>query len=682
MTNKKAYGLPTTKKEKNRFRPLPIFITVMIFFVLGNWCASQIFAHVFDYQAVLGGKNKLYAPWAWWGWYQDYGNQYQEQFKLAVSAGILITGLPLMVLALAITLGARKTKRIGDLHGSSHWATEEEIKDTALLNEKGVYVGGWVEPKAGAGKVRYLRHNGPEHIIAFAPTRSGKGVGLVLPTLLSWEESAVVLDIKGENYALTSGWRKKYANNTILRCDFSNPTDCARYNPLAEIRIGTSFEVGDAQNLATIIVDPKGEGLKSHWDKTSFDLLTGIILHACYMAIVEGKTPTLPQAGRMLSDPERTIEVLLNEMLTYPHVDGKPHYVIASSARDMLDKPEQEAGSVVSTAKSFLSLFKDPVVAANVSASDFRIRDLMNADNPVTLYLVINPADKERLKPLIRTLITQMIRILVEKMEFKDGRSVKHYKHRLLLLLDEFPSFGKMEILEEALAYMAGYGLKAYLIAQDKEQITADKAYGRSETVTSNCHIRIAYAPNKPETAEYLSKLCGDTTVVKESTTVSGKRTGVYLGNVSTTDNEHRRPLLTPDECMRLPGAKKNANGDILEAGDMLIIVSGFAPIYGKQILYFLDPTLIARARVPALEQTERLGGNPFDDNEIAAKSIDLDDEQTHSGYDWEIEDTPEENLPVDTSTDETPETETKTEETPEENSDENQKPKTIELNF
>ncbi len=611
------YGLPKQQLKTN-YRPLPIFITVMIFFTVGNWACSQLFAHIFHYQPVLGGFKHLYAPWAWWKWYSLYHLTYPRQFMAAMSFGVVATGTPLLIIALAITRNARKRNKIEDLYGSAHWATEQEIKNTSLLEGEGVYVGGWIDPQS---KLRYLRHNGPEHVIAYAPTRSGKGVGLVLPTLLSWTESCVVLDIKGENYALTTAWRKHHANNVILRFDPTSATNSIRYNPLAEIRLGTEFEVGDAQNLGNIIVDPKGEGLKSHWDKTSFDLLTGLILHALYYLQAEGRTASLPTVSRMLSDPSRTISVLLNEMLTFPHVDGKPHYAVASSARDMLDKPEQEAGSVVSTAKSFLSLFKDPVVARNVSGSDFKIHDLMNSQKPYSLFLVINPADKGRLQPLIRTLITQLVRVLVEKMEFKDGRSVKHYKHRLLLLLDEFPSLGKLEIIEEALAYMAGYGLKSYLITQDKEQVVG--AYGKDETITSNCHIKIAYAPNKPETADYLSKLCGEATVVKDSITVSGKRFGMLLGQLSTTYNETRRPLLTPDECMRLPGAIKDSKGDIVSAGDMLIICAGFAPIYGKQILYFLDKALMARARLGAVA-TDRPSG---DSDTGDSGPINLDDD-------------------------------------------------------
>ena len=222
----------------------------------------------------------------------------------------------------------------------------------------------------------------------------------------------------------------------------------------------------------------------------------------------------------------------------------------------------------------------------------------MNNEKPVSLYLVVRPSDADRLRPLIRLVITQIVRRLTEKMEFKDGRSVAHYKHRMLLLIDEFASLKRLSVMEEALAFMAGYGLKAYLIVQDLQQITA--AYGREEGLVGNCHIRIAYAPNKIETAELLSRMSGQKTVIRKQTTVSGKRFGYVLGQVSESMQEVQRPLITADEAMRLPAAVKDSNDQIVEPGHMLIFVAGHAPIYGRQILYFRDPTFQARAKVSA----------------------------------------------------------------------------------
>ncbi|MBU2867916.1 type IV secretory system conjugative DNA transfer family protein, partial [Pacificibacter marinus] len=316
----------------------------------------------------------------------------------------------------------------------------------------------------------------------------------------------------------------------------------------------------------------------------------------------------VPMADAMLADPERDTGELWMEMATYGHVDGQNHPAVGSAARDMMDRPEEEGGSVLSTAKSYLALYRDPVVARNVSESEFKIRDLMNHDNPVSLYIVTQPNDKARLRPLVRILVNMIIRLLADEMTFEKGRPVAHYKHRLLAMLDEFPSLGKLEILQESLAFVAGYGIKCYLICQDLNQLKSrETGYGPDETITSNCHVQNAYPPNRIETAEHLSRLTGQTTVVKEQITTSGRRTSALLGQVSRTIQEVQRPLLTPDECLRMPGPVKNAKGDIDTAGDMVVYVAGYPAVYGKQPLYFKDPIFLARAQIEAPKVCDKL---------------------------------------------------------------------------
>jgi len=147
---------------------------------------------------------------------------------------------------------------------------------------------------------------------------------------------------------------------------------------------------------------------------------------------------------------------------------------------------------------------------------------------------------------------------------------------------------------------MAGYGLKFYLICQDINQLRSrETGYGADEAISSNCHIQNAFPPNRLETAEHLSRLTGQTTVVQDKLTVSRRRMSPVHTQESRTHHEVQRPLLTPDECLRMPGPKKDAQGQIMEAGDMVIYVAGFPAIYGRQPLYFHDPTFAARAAIP-----------------------------------------------------------------------------------
>lgn len=603
-------------------------------FGLGLQAATQYFAYKFEYQAVLGANfNGIYFPWSIFSWCGKWYTQYPAVFTGAGSIGILVAAGGLLCCAILKMASMNSAKANQYLHGSARWADKKDIEEAGLLSNEGVYVGAWQDNN---GHVHYLRHNGPEHVLTYAPTRSGKGVGLVLPTLLSWPHSAVITDLKGELWAMTAGWRQKHAKNKVLRFEPAAANGSVSWNSLDEIRVGTEHEVGDVQNLATLIVDPDGKGLENHWQKTAQSLLVGVILHVLYKARAEGLPASLPAIDETLADRNKDITKLWVEMTQYPHIDGKTnHPAVASAARDMMDRPEEEAGSVLSTAKSYLSLYRDPVVAKNVSQSDFRIKDLMNHESPVSLYIITQPNDKARLRPLVRIMMNMIVRLLADKMEFErveaekssllekslklfgiknkkpDSayvRTKKTYKHKLLAMIDEFPSLGKLEILQESLAFVAGYGIKFYLICQDINQLKSrETGYGPDETITSNCHVQNAYPPNRVETAEHLSKLTGQTTIVKEQITTSGRRVSGMLSQVSKTLQEVQRPLLTVDECLRMPGPKKDAEGQIEKGGDMVIYVAGFPTIYGKQPLYFQDKIFTARAAVPEPTASDKI---------------------------------------------------------------------------
>lgn len=578
-----------------------VFISLLII----NIFATQYIAYNFKYSPSLGSPiyNGYYSPLKWIEWSYLYSSTYPTLFKTFFIYYAIALVLCFSIFVIIKLFYIRKSRAIQDLHGSAHWATFKEIKNMGIVdNEAGVYIGGYKHKKS----VEYLRHNGAEHIIVFAPTRSGKGVGLVLPTLLSWSESALVLDIKGELYALTAGWRAKYAKNHILKFD-PTCTDGSgiKFNILEEVRLGTPYEIKDVQNIAINLIF-KGEstvdssGNSAYFKNEAASFLTANILYALHSALNNLEVPpTLNSLYKFINNPSKSIQELLKEMLqvNVPSMSDDTKAIIQSISRSMLNKGDNELSGVIGSASEALNLYVDPIIANNISKSDFKITDLMNLDNPATLYLIIPPSDKDRLKPLNNLIINQIFRTLTrESLKFKDGSSKKSYKHRLLFMADEFTGVGKLGVIEEQLAYMAGYGIKGYIIIQDLAQLYA--LYGKDESIISNCHVRIAFAPNKVETAEILSKMSGTTTIVKKSITSSGNRTAVILGNVSETLQEVQRPLITADEVMRLNPAKKDKNGNITEAGDMLIFIAGESPIYGKQILYFKDKTFLSRSKI------------------------------------------------------------------------------------
>jgi type IV secretion system protein VirD4 len=553
--------------------------------------------------AVLGvlRLGPLYAPLNFFFWWWRFGDVPGTAPVWRV--GMWLVSVPShLAVFLAVVIAVRRARRLGgptDTHGSARWAERADLEAAELIGrDAGVYVGAWPEGET----LHYLRHAGPQHVLAFAPSRSGKGVGLVLPTLLSWPASCVVNDVKGENWALTAGWRRHHLGSICLKFDPTAPVgSAARYNPLLEVR-PWPLDVRDAQLVADMLIDPDGQGSRDHWDLTAHDLLVGVILHVLYAE----RDKTLHGCLRLLADPARAIESTLSTMLTAVHdsdgtlgwMDGagqptRTHPAVAGSARTLLNKSDNERSSVVSSAVKFLNLYRDPVVVRNTETSDFAVRDLMHAEVPVSLYLTVPPADIHRTRPLLRLLLQQIVSRLTEAMDFADGRAVAGYRHRLLLMLDEFPTLGRMDVLQTALAYLPGYGITAYLIVQDLTQLA--HAYGRYDSIVSNCHVRVAYAANKVETARLISDMAGTMTVHKETRTYTGNRLNPVLMHVMASEQETSRPLLTPDEVMRLP------------EDAALIFVAGQPAIYGRKIRYYADPEFTERARMHPPARSDRI---------------------------------------------------------------------------
>ena len=677
-------------------------------------------------------------------------SQTLTQYLQAIFAGLLVFFLGLAAFTF-LRMRLRAEKPNPYLHGSARWASRDDLVQAGLVGRKvngvaakheGVFVGQWRDPSTGAHE--FLRHDGPEHVAAIAPTRSGKGVGLVVPTLLSWVHSVVVNDIKAELYAMTSGWRAKFANNRV--CAFqpgggANLTDpatgkdnAAYWNPLFEVRLGGSG-VGDAESVAQLLVDPDGKGIEDdHWLGTSKDLFWGMILYLVYIHRENARNPHLAQAlrakeaalaerereakdrlagavtdadkkaaaaelaklqsvraeqlqsvradyaGQVQADPDPFAgndEVRaanqrlyaekyksepppydfasLGELSRHLSDSGGPDHpfwgrmaevgayltgqtdpglatdpekrmrldiarrnaaiggdyegwgnVILQSAKDMMARPEDEAGSVLSTAKRVISLYRDPIVARSTNCSDFSVADLMDGERPMSLYIITPPGDKGRLRPVIRLLLNTVIRKNATVMEYEKGRAKQAHKHRLLLLIDEFPSLGRLAILEESLAYVAGYGMKYYLICQDKKQLekpTSEGGYGANQLILAGCQVKVAFPPNDDDTAEFLSKACGTTTVVQKQVNFSGAAGHVALTQAQESIQQVSRPLLTPDEVKNMPAARKGMVGNppregISAPGNMLVFTPGCPAIYGVQPLYFKVPSLNSRVQL------------------------------------------------------------------------------------
>ena len=544
--------------------------TVFSIVLSTTWGATQWTAWRLGFQPQLGAAwfdlagLPVYPPPAffwWWFFFDAYApNIFLEGASIAASGGFI---------AIAVAIGmsvwrAREAKNV-ETYGSARWASADEVKRAGLLGPDGVVL--------GRLDGEYLRHDGPEHVLCFAPTRSGKGVGLVVPSLLTWPGSAIVHDIKGENWQLTAGLRSRFGR--VLLFDPTNG-ESAAYNPLLEVRRG-EWEVRDVQNVADVLVDPEGSlERRNHWEKTSHSLLVGAILHVLYAE----EDKTLAGVASFLSDPRRPIETTLVTMMSTPHLGKQgPHPVVASAARELLNKSDNERSGVLSTAMSFLGLYRDPVVAQVTRRCDWRIADLVDGETPATLYLVVPPSDISRTKPLIRLVLNQIGRRLTEDLKASDRRN------RVLLMLDEFPALGRLDFFESALAFMAGYKLKAFLIAQSLNQI--EKAYGANNSILDNCHVRVSFATNDERTAKRVSDALGTATEMRAMKNYAGHRLSPWLGHLMVSRQETARPLMTPGEIMQLPPDNE------------IVMVAGVPPIRARKARYFEDRRLAERILPP-----------------------------------------------------------------------------------
>ncbi|MGY0395047.1 type IV secretory system conjugative DNA transfer family protein [Fusobacterium sp. SYSU M8A802] len=521
-----------------------------------------------------------------------YYNEYNSNM-LINKAYRLMQGSALILIGIALGIFLKLQK--DHSYGTARWGTLEDLDLLNVLKSK--YTDGVVLGLAkGIFKKYKIIDNSNTHIALIAPTRAGKGVGVIIPTLLNWRESSLTLDLKGENYVKTAGFRKKILKHKVLRFAPHDENSCS-YNPLAQIRLKTKYEYVDAQIIADILTDP-GEGeSRNHWITQATALLVAIILHVCYEKAAEGEVASLGHVMDFFSDTSKPILARILDLMKFKHsqdpeffnnlydpaqnkgIDPGTHPIVARTAAEIINKDPKESSGIISSCITAITLYKDPIIRKNTTAVDFKINDLMNDKTPVDLYIIIEAASISTLSPLIRILISQIIGILCPKM--KDPDKTPH-KYKLLLMLDEFPAFGKIPLLEKALAYIAGYGMKAVVIAQGINQLR--QAYGDKNMILENCSTAVFYTPQATDkaTAELISSLLGKRTLRTQNK--SFKALKLDSGNIS--ENKIARELLTAEEVMRYSG-KHN------------LIFFKEKPTYrGIKITYYNNPHFMNKAKI------------------------------------------------------------------------------------
>lgn len=510
---------------------------------------------------------------AYWKFYfTNFDRLTASSYNNFVSKLWIITILPYLVLT---TLGFifraplkdwRPFKKPESIHGNAKWATQSDIKKMGLRSKHGVLLGKYNK--------KLLIADGFQHILLFAPTGSGKGVGFVIPNLLFWQDSVIIHDIKLENYEFTSGWRKNHLKQKVFLWNPADPDGISHcYNPMDWISKKPGQMVDDVQKICNFLL-PEQE----FWQNEARALLTGIML---YLVADENKPTTLGEVVRTL----RNDDVVYNLAVVLDTMGKKIHPVSYMNIASYLQKPDKERGSVTSTANSSLELWANPLIDTTTATSDFNLHEFKLT--PHTCYIGLTPDNINRLKPLMSMFYQQCAAFFTAHMPRPEE------KFGVLMLMDEFPTLGKMEQFQAGIAYFRGYRVRLFLIIQDTEQLKGIYEESGMNSFLSNSTYRITFAANNMETANLISQLLGNKTAQQISYN-KPKYLDLNPGTRSLHVSETQRALLLPQEVIQLPRDEE------------IILIESQPPIRCKKITYFNDKfftsRLLKKIKIPKQE--------------------------------------------------------------------------------
>lgn len=546
--------------------------------LLGCQGATQAFAWLYDDAPALGGALRLgpdvslYPPWSILAWRLRFATETQQAFT-SCSPLILLGAVGGLGLG-AMADGGSAVRRVRG------WGGLDDARKAGLTATGGCVLG------LLGGRVLATTDLRPS--LVTGGTRSGKGRGHVMPTLLSWNASVLVHDPKRELWRLSAGWRSRFSH--ALYFDPRDPAS-ACWNPLAEILPGPG-ELAHVQRLVAILSDPGGaRDDEAIWDKAASEILEAVILHVLYTA--EDADKTLLTVRGMLADLDDAADVMARA-LHRPGQDGEPetHPFIATAVKGYAAMHDRFRTSVQGTARSYLKWLAGEDIERCLSRSDFAMGDLMCAPVPLSLYVQVAPADAAALRPLVRLFFYAAAQSLtVREGEASDGRNKQH---NLLMLMDEFPLLGRVTFFEKSLRLLSGYGVKVMFVAQSLNDIV--ETYGANNTILDNCAVYTAFSALDPLTQDKVSKLTGS---VLETRTSRSSPAGLGAGRSSVSRSQIERPLLEPGEVRSLPD------------DDQLIFAAGTRPLRTRKLLYDQREPFRARARHAAPDQGERLDAPP-----------------------------------------------------------------------
>lgn len=510
-------------------------------------------------------------------YWQLYADDVQLRKKLLIAIGV--SGFGVLALLPAALVAAAQPRRA--LHGDARFANSAEVRRAGLIASKGCRTG---TPGILIGQYRgqFLSLPGQLSVMLSAPTRSGKGVGVVIPNLLNWPDSVVVLDIKGENHAITAGYRAAQGQAVYAFSPFDEKARSHRWNPLSAVRFSPLHRVGDLLTLGQVFFPNDGSGSSSEafFNDQARNLFLGL-------GLLLLESPKLPRTvGEMLrqsSGKGRPLKEHLNELITQRRETAEPlSDECVDALQRLLCNSENTLSSVVATFNAPLTIFADAVVDAATSADDFRLEDVRR--RRMSVYVRIPASRLAHARPLLNLFFSQLISLNTQHLPEQDPT----LRLQCLLVNDEFTAMGRVGVISTAAAFLAGYNLRLLTVVQAMSQL--DAVYGDREarTFATNHGLQILFAPREQRDADEYSAMLGHFT---ERATSRG-RTQSFNGqghnsSMSRNESEQRRALLLPQEFKEL-GRER-----------LVVILENCKPILAEKLCYYRDKAFISRLLPP-----------------------------------------------------------------------------------
>lgn len=490
-----------------------------------------------------------------WFWYYRGDPSVQLWFGIGLAA----VTTPLTAFVLALVLSRRPP-----LHGAAAWATPAQIRAAGLRAREGVLLG----HARGGG---LLVSDGPDHVIVYAPTRTGKGVGVVIPNLLTWPHSVVVLDIKRENFAATAGYRAEHGQTVLLFDPLAPDGRTTRYNPLGHVHRDAAVEVLDELQRMAVMLFPVHDHADPFWSEAA---RTGFIGVGAYVAATPALPFSLGEIYRQLTDgdPRGRFRAIIDERRRIG--DPLPRGCV-SALNDFCSASENTFASIRQSITSRMGLWLNPVVDAATDRSDFDLRDLH--EGRMTLYLGATPDNLIRVAPLYSLVFQQLVDL--------NSRSLPEPQERpVLVILDEFARLGPAPVLAHAFSWVAGYGLRLLPVIQSPSQLRALYGPDLAESIMTNCGIEVVFAPKELKVAQELSERLGSYTYKALS---RSRPTGLGPGRRTITASDQRRALLLPQELVQM------------SSDALLVFRAGLPAVRGRKIVYYRQRAFRDRLRPP-----------------------------------------------------------------------------------